>query len=270
MTNKRLDRKDVKRAAWTWMFFHHCAQNYERMQGLAFCHTMSKALEKLYGDDKEELKAALTRHMQFFNTEPQLGSIIPGITLALEEGRANGEVDTNLILSTKNALMGPFAGIGDSLVMGTYSPILLSIAIGLSQDGSPVGAIFFIIAWLGTVVPMKYFLFMKGYDLGIDAVKIMMNDRVKNMITTALTIVGLVVIGGVASTTVAAPIKFVFTAGEMSVSIQDILNKIMPTLVPMLLTLGCWWLADKKNWSGNKLILGILGLAAVLVILGIM
>ena len=208
--------------------------------------------------------------MQFFNTEPQLGSIIPGITLALEEGRANHEVDTNLILSTKNALMGPFAGIGDSLVMGTYSPILLSIAIGLSQDGSPVGAIFFIIAWLGTVVPMKYFLFMKGYDLGIDAVKIMMNDRVKNMITTALTIVGLVVIGGVASTTVAAPIKFVFTAGEMSVSIQDILNKIMPTLVPMLLTLGCWWLADKRKWSGNKLILGILGLAAVLVILGIM
>ena len=111
---------------------------------------------------------------------------------------------------------------------------------------------------------------MKGYDLGIDAVKVLMNDRIKNMVTTALTIVGLVVIGGVASTTVAAPIKFVFTAGDMSVSIQDILNKIMPTLVPMLLTLGCWWLADKKNWSGNKLILGILGVAAVLVFLGIM
>ena len=190
--------------------------------------------------------------------------------MALEEGRANGEVDTNLILSTKNALMGPFAGIGDSLLMGTYSPILLSIAIGLSTDGSPVGAIFFIVAWLGTVIPLKYFMFMKGYDLGIDAVKVLMNDRIKNMVTTALTIVGLVVIGGVASTTVAAPIKFVFPAGDMSVSIQDILNKIMPTLVPMLLTLGCWWLADKKNWSGNKLILGILGVAAVLVFLGIM
>ena len=82
--SKKLDRKDVKNAAWTWMFFHHCAQNFERMQGLAFCHTMSKPLEKLYGDDPEELKAALTRHMQFFNTEPQLGSVIPGITIALE------------------------------------------------------------------------------------------------------------------------------------------------------------------------------------------
>ncbi|MFR5600682.1 MAG: PTS system mannose/fructose/sorbose family transporter subunit IID, partial [Holdemania filiformis] len=88
--SKELDRKDVKNAAWTWMFFHHCAQNFERMQGLAFCHTMSKPLEKLYGDDPEELKAALTRHMQFFNTEPQLGSVIPGITIALEEARANG------------------------------------------------------------------------------------------------------------------------------------------------------------------------------------
>lgn len=73
--SKKLDRKDVKNAAWTWMFFHHCAQNFERMQGLAFCHTMSKPLEKLYGDDPEELKAALTRHMQFFNTEPQLGAL---------------------------------------------------------------------------------------------------------------------------------------------------------------------------------------------------
>lgn len=88
--SKKLDRKDVKNAAWTWMFFHHCAQNFERMQGLAFCHTMSKPLEKLYGDNPEELKAALTRHMQFFNTEPQLGSVIPGITIALEEARANG------------------------------------------------------------------------------------------------------------------------------------------------------------------------------------
>ena len=77
--SKKLDRKDIKNAAWTWMFFHHCAQNFERMQGLAFCHTMSKPLEKLYGDDPEELKAALTRHMQFFNTEPQLGSVIPGL-----------------------------------------------------------------------------------------------------------------------------------------------------------------------------------------------
>lgn len=269
--SKKLDRKDVKKAAWTWMFFHHCAQNYERMQGLAFCHTMSKALEKLYGDDKEELEAALTRHMQFFNTEPQLGSVIPGITLALEEARANGEnVDTNLILGTKNALMGPFAGIGDSLVMGTYSPILLSIAIGLSTGGSPVGAIFFILAWLGTVVPMKYFMFIKGYDLGMDAVKFMMDDKLKNMITTALTLVGLIVIGGVASTTVAAPIKFEFIAGDMTISIQGILDKIMPTLFPMLITLGCWGLADKKNWSGNKLIVAILGLAAVLVVLGIM
>lgn len=269
--SKKLDRKDVKRAAWTWMFFHHCAQNFERMQGLAFCHTLSKSLKKLYGDDPKELSAALTRHMQFFNTEPQLGSVIPGIALALEESKANNEgVETELILGTKNALMGPFAGIGDSLVMGTYSPILLSIAIGLSQEGSLVGAIFFVVAWLGTVVPMKYFMFMKGYDLGMDAVKVMLNQEIKNKITTALTIVGLIVIGGVASTTVAAPVSFVFTAGEMTVSIQDILNKIMPTLVPMLLTLGCWGLADKKGWSGNKLILAILGFAAVMVALGIM
>ncbi len=269
--SKRLERKQVRQAAWTWMFFHHSAQNFERMQGLAFCHTLSKNLGELYKDDPKELKEALIRHMQFFNTEPQLGSMIPGITLALEEARANGEgVDTELILGTKNALMGPFAGIGDSILMGTYSPILLSIAIGLSVEGSPMGALFFVVAWLGTVIPLKYFMFMKGYDLGLDAIAVMMNQEVKDKITTALTMVGLIVIGGVASTTVAAPVQFVFTAGEMTVSIQEILNKIMPTILPMILTLSIWTLADKKGWSGNKLILAILAFAALMVGLGIM
>ncbi len=268
----KLTKKDVSKAAWYWTFFHHCTQNYERMMGLAFCATLAKPLKKLYGDDKKGLSEALTRNMAFFNTEPQLGSLIPGMTLALEEAKANGEpVDAEVITSTKSALMGPFAGIGDSILVGTYNPILLSIGIGLSAGGSPIGAIFFFLTWTISVVALKYFGFIKGYSMGMDAVTNLLHSGLKDKIVTALNIIGLIVIGGVASTTVAAPIKLAFVAGEMNVEIQaSILDKILPGLVPMLLTLLCYWLIDKKGWSANKIILLILAIAAVCVPLGIM
>ncbi len=268
----KLTKKDVSKAAWYWTFFHHCTQNYERMMGLAFCATLAKPLKKLYGSDKKGLSDALTRNMAFFNTEPQLGSLIPGMTLALEEAKANGEpVDPEVITSTKSALMGPFAGIGDSILVGTYNPILLSIGIGLSAGGSPIGAIFFFLTWTISVVALKYFGFIKGYSMGMDAVTSLLHSGLKEKIVTALNIIGLIVIGGVASTTVAAPIKLAFVAGEMNVEIQaSILDKILPGLVPMLLTLLCYWLIDKKGWSANKIILLILAIAAVCVPLGIM
>lgn len=268
----KLTKKDVSHAAWTWTFFHHCCQNYERMMGLAFCHTMSKPLKKLYANDKKGLAEGLTRHMAYFNTEPQLGAVIPGITLALEEAKANGKDDNaELITSTKSALMGPFAGIGDSILVGTYNPIILSIGIGLSAGGSPIGAILFWLLWVGTVLPLKYFGFIKGYSMGLNTVNTLMSGGMKDKIIDALNIIGLIVIGGVASTTVRAPIKYAFIAGDMEVALQStIFDAIVPGLAPLLLTLLCFWLIDKKNWSANKIILLILGIAAVCVPLAIM
>ena len=270
-TNK-LTKQDVSKASWRWVFFHQSSHNYERMMGTGFCHSLSGSLEKLYEGDKEGLSKALTRNMAFFNTEPQLGSIIPGISLALEEQYANDQenFDPNIIVSTKNALMGPLAGIGDSLLIGTLNPILLSIGIGLSADGSPIGAIFFLVAWVSIVLTLKYQLFIKGYELGAKAVKMLMNKELQTKITTALIMVGLIVIGGVASSTVNAPIKFEFVSGEMVIKIQENFDKIMPKLFPLIVTLVSYYLVSAKKWSANKLILAILSFAAVMVALGIM
>ncbi|WP_072372969.1 PTS system mannose/fructose/sorbose family transporter subunit IID [Thermophilibacter mediterraneus] len=266
-----LSKRDVSTAAWRWAFFCLASQNYERMMGTPFCHSLSGSLEKLYEGDKEGLSRALQRNMTFFNTEPQLGAIIPGICLALEEEKANDpSFDDEIIQSTKNALMGPFAGIGDSILVGTINPILLSIGIGLSAGGNPLGPIVFLALWCGIVIPLKYFLFVKGYDLGADAVKLLTNVELKDKITTALTIVGLIVIGGVAATTISAPIAFTYTSGDMVINLQEILDKIMPNLVPLVIALVSYLLVSKKGWSANKLIVAILIFAAVMVVTGIM
>ena len=101
------------------------------MQTFGYLCSMLPLCKELYAD---------------FNTEPQLGAIIVGVTAGLEEARANGaeDVDSETINGLRAGLMGPIAGIGDSLVVGTVIPILLGIAMGMSGGGSPMGAIFYI------------------------------------------------------------------------------------------------------------------------------
>lgn len=272
--NTLLSKKDIDRAAWSYIFFAQATQNFERMMGLAFCHVMEPILKKLYKNDPEEYKRSLQRHMQFYNTEPQLGALIPGITIATEEARAKGEdVSEELIVNTKNALMGPFAGIGDSMIVGTYSPILLSIAMSLCiNDGNPIGPLFFCAVWLTTVVGMQWWLFHKGYDMGIGAANMFFSNKaLTDKITTGLTMMGLIVIGGVAATTVKANVIYQYVNGDMAISIQEkIFDKIMPGVLPLLLTLAVWYLMDKKKWSATKIVLAIVVFAAIMVVLGIM
>ena len=272
--NSLLTKKDINKAAWSYIFFSQATQNFERMMGLAFCHVLEPVLKKLYQNNPDEYQKALQRHMQFYNTEPQLGALIPGITIAMEEARAQGEdVSEELIVNTKNALMGPFAGIGDSMIIGTYSPILLSIAMSMClQDGNPIGPLFFCAVWLTTIVGMQWYLFHKGYSMGIGAANLFFTQKaLADQITTGLTMMGLMVIGGVAATTVKANVIFQFVSGEMSISIQEtVFNKIMPGVLPLILTLVSWYLLDKKKWSAAKLILAIVLFAAAMVLLGIM
>lgn len=268
---RALSKSDISRAAWYWAFFAQSSTNYERMQGGAFCATLSRILEKLYGDDKEGLSKALVRNMVFFNTHPELGSIIPGIAIALEEECANdSSFDPEIVNSTKNALMGPFAGIGDSVLAGVINPIFLSVGIGLAAGGSPVGPIVFMLLWCGLVIPLKYFLFVKGYELGLDAVELVSNEELKSKIISTLTVVGLIVIGGVAATTIDASIVWSYVSGEMVIDIQATLDSIMPGLVPLAFAIICYLLVDKRGWNTNKLLLFIVAFSAVMVALGIM
>lgn len=137
---KTLSKKDVVKSFWRWTFFSHANYNYERLAGTGFCHAMAPIIEKLYKDNPEEYKAAVQRHIEFYNTEPHFGGVINGMVIAMEEERANGApISDEAINGIKTGLMGPFAGIGDTLWQGTLTPILLSIGISLASSGSLAG-----------------------------------------------------------------------------------------------------------------------------------
>lgn len=128
---QKLTKKDLRGVYNTWYFSTELSNSYERLQALAFCNAISKPLRKLYKDD-DKYEEALKRHLQFYNSEGTFGSMIHGITLSMEEQKSNGaDIPAEVITGIKTGLMGPVAGIGDTIIWGTLKPIILALVVHL-------------------------------------------------------------------------------------------------------------------------------------------
>lgn len=89
-----------------------------------------------------------------------------------KERACGKEVPDELIQSVKTSLMGPFAGIGDSLFIGTLIPIPLSIGLGLvGENASVAGPLFYAAAWLVIMIPFTWLTYKWGYKSGMTAVQ---------------------------------------------------------------------------------------------------
>ena len=255
---------------WTayvnWMMFNLSLYQPETMQAPALVRMLGLLREDLYPGDHEKQQDLMARHLPFFNTEPFLGCIIPGIVLGMEAEKAAGEdVPDDLITAIKSALMGPFAGIGDALLPGTFIPILLAIACGLSKDGSIVGPIFYIVVFLGVMIPLTYFLFTKGCELGASAAEMILGNDLKDDVINALNIVGLIVVGCIACSYANFNIGFKYVQdGVTLVDLNALINGVWPKLPVYLMALFTYWLMAKKNWSTMK----VIGLYLIIAIVG--
>lgn len=262
---KTLSKKAIRKAYLDWMFFNLSVQNFERMEGPAIVKMLADVREEIYPNDKEAQKEMLERHTIFFNTEPNLGYIVPGIVLGMEyEMAQGGDVQPEFINSIKTALMGPFAGIGDSLLPGTLCPILLSIALGMCENGEIIGPIFYIISFLAIMLPLTWFLFSYGVKTGANAAELVLSGGIKDKVTKAAETVGLIVIGAVTASYTHVNIGLVYTSGDLSIDIAAILDSLMPGLSVLLMSFLAYVLMVKRKWSINKmmaffLIVAVLG-----------
>ncbi|MGN1344857.1 MAG: PTS system mannose/fructose/sorbose family transporter subunit IID [Traorella sp.] len=267
---KLLSNKDLVNSYKYWMRYALSCQNMERMEAPGFAGMMARVADKLY-DDPEKQKELVKRHMTFYNTQPMVGTIVNGIVLGMEEKKALGEdVPDELIQTTKTALMGPLAGIGDSLFIGTLIPILLSIGLGLvGEEGSIAGPLFYMVAWCSIMFVFSWTTFKYGYNLGTTAITKITESGLKDKIIRFAAIVGLVVTGCVTATYVSFGITWQYVSGEMTQSVQTVLDGIFPKLLPLLLTIGCWYALDKKKASLGKLFVVIFVIALLGKITGI-
>jgi PTS system mannose-specific IID component len=280
--SKKISEKALKKSFFNWFFWNGCSQQAERMLGMAFGQAMAPVIDELY-DKKEDKAAALKRHITLFNTESQVGSICNGVVCGLEEANANKECTPELISGVKVALIGPTSAIGDSLWVATIIPILLTICLSIAQSSPSI-------SWLGPVVYMfaypigtcilSWSLFKLGYKSGIEGMHGFMSEGKLDKLTDTMTVLGLTVVGALTAAFVnlTLPIKIVrdvfdATKGEMLKAqvifdADKIVNAIFPKLLPLLLTLGVYYLYSKKKWSPLKLMGLILVIACALTLIG--
>ena len=262
----QLTRGDLLRSFWLWTFFSHANFNYERLQGTAFAHAMTPVIRRLY-HSPEEIRAALQRHLVFFNTEPNSGGVIHGTVIAMEEQRANGavEIDDDAINAVKTGLMGPLAGVGDTITQATVTPILLSIGIGLAATGNVLGPILYFFLEIGVLLAIGYFAYTQGYRRGRSGVTAVLRSGLLDRVILGAGVLGNMVLGALAAQFVTVAIAPVILIGEDAhFDIQnDILDRLLPGAVPLLLVLLTWYLLARRRVSTVVLLVAYLAIAIV-------
>ena len=264
---KTLTKSDVLKVFWKWTFASHANYNYERMQATGVLYSMSHIPEKLYPGDKQKRVEFMKRHMTFYNTEPQFGGIVNGLALAMEEEKANDDsIPGESITAVKTGLMGPMAGVGDTLWQGTLQPILLAVGISLAaQSGSPAGALFFAVAMFCIMTLIAYLFFMTGYKQGKGGVEKLLGGGQMKRLIAAASIMGAIVLGALAASYVTASSGAVINLGEAQLAVQgDILDKLLKGLIPLAITMGTWWLLKIKKVKSTRVMLILVIVGAVL------
>ena len=268
---KRITNKDLMKVWWRWVFFQEASVSYERLQAPGFFYAISPVLVKLYGDNPEGLTAACKRHMQFYNSEPYCGLAIHGITLALEEERANGApISDEAINSLKTGLMGPLAGLGDSVRAGTIAPIVTAFCISIGQTGNLIAPFLLEGILVAIVWPFAIWLLKKSYHTGKEGIQEIFSSGKLNWITTMTSTLGGITLGALAASyvTLTSPLEFVLGKGSKIALQADVLDVILKNILPLSMVLLSVYLLNKKV-SAVKIILILAAICALGVLIGI-
>ena len=298
----KLTKKDRMSVAWRHQFLQG-SWNYERMQNLGWAYSLIPAIKKLY-TNKEDQAAALKRHLEFFNTHPYVAAPIIGVTLALEEEKANGtEIEDAAIQGVKIGMMGPLAGIGDPVFWFTIRPILGALGASLAQAGNIAGPLIFFIGW--NLIRMAFLWYTQelGYKAGSEITKDISGGILKD-ITKGASILGMFILAVLVERwvsvvfTVKLPGKVLpkgayiewpkgYVTGDQLKTIlgqvndklsfdkiqvdtlQKQLDSLIPGLTGLLLTFACMWLLKKKV-SPITIIIGLFVVGIVASFFGIM
>ncbi|GEB11065.1 PTS mannose transporter subunit IID [Streptococcus equinus] len=296
----QLSKSDRQKVWWRSTFLQG-SWNYERMQNLGWAYALIPAIKKLY-TSKEDRSAALERHLEFFNTHPYVAAPIIGVTLALEEERANGaDIDDTAIQGVKIGMMGPLAGVGDPVFWFTVRPILGALGASLAASGNIVGPLLFFFGW--NIIRMAFLWYTQelGYKAGSEITKDLSGGIIQK-ITKGASILGMFILAALverwvnvnftvdlSSTQLSKGAYIEFPNGtvtgeklqeilgqvaqglsltqQQANTLQGQLNVLIPGLAGLLLTFFCMWLLKKKV-SPITIIIGLFIVGIVLHVIG--
>lgn len=278
----RLDNKTLNRMAWRSMQLQACF-NYERMQSAGWLWAILPGLQKIH-TNKDDLATSMTHNMDFLNTHPFIVTFVMGIVLSMEQQK----MDIQTIRSVRISTAAPLGGIGDALFWMSLVPIVAGMTAQMAIDGSIIGPILYFVFIFGIEMALRYGLLYWSYNMGTKAITAM--TKYAKEFTHAASVLGVFIVGALIANygggtklgisvpngeTATEVEKLVVdgkeivteTVTEMQpvfINIQDYFDKVLPCLIPLLLTLLCFFLIKKKGWTpvkciGLMLVIGIVG-----------
>ena len=264
------ERKLLRKAFWR-SFTLYAAVSPAKQGASGFCYAMMPFINRFYKDSEEKKNEALTRSMSYFNTTITCSTFIMGLVASMEKKNSEQpDFDAGSINAVKSSLMGPLAGIGDSIFWGVLRGIAAGIAVGMGAAGNFLAPVVFLLLFNLPSILIKYYGTFLGYKLGSEYIQKVYASGLMNILTKAASTVGLIMVGGMTASMVTFHSAFELTMdGEPILSLQPMLDQIFVGLVPLGLTLFCYYLLKKKNVSVTTLILGVIALSILLSFLGI-
>ena len=249
-----LDKATLNKMVWRSLNLQG-SFNYERMQANGWLYGILPGLLAIHGEDSEDLKLSMAHNREFFNTHPFLVTFVMGIVLCMEQQKA----DINTIRAVRVAAMGPLGGIGDAIFWFTLVPIAAGIGSNMAIQGSIAGPIVFLALFNIVQFAVRFFLMHWSYKLGTVAIEVLTSNAKE--FTRAASMLGVFVVGALTSNYGGTTIVPVLENGT---TVQSILDGVLPKMIPMALTLGCYFLMKKKGWTpvkciGALLVLGLVG-----------
>ena len=245
--------------------------NYSNYQGLGYGLVLYPAFKKIYGENTDRLAKELEQNSEFYNTNPNFLPFITSLHLAMADEGADYED----IRGIKMALMGPLAGIGDSLSQFCIAPLFSTIFASLAMSGVAAAPLLFLVAMNGVLISIKFAVAAQGRKLGTTIIDKLSSEL--STISETASMIGVTVISGLVATYVKMNVGISFAAGaaqegvkQSTVNIQSMLDGIAPALLPVLYTALMYWLIKKKGWDTYKLVILTVVLGIVLSVCGIL
>lgn len=265
MTHTKNDSLNKKISQFFWRSWAiQDSWNYERQMNMGFLYGIVPTLDRCYPDESdpvqlERKKEAYRRHMAFYNCTPQTSAFVLGLASSMEEELAEtpDAFDPATINAIKTSLMGPLSGIGDSFFQGTIRVIAFGLGVSLAQQGSIMGPVLAMIISIIPSVLVTWFGAKLGYQGGREYLEKMQCGDLMDRVMYICGVVGLMAIGGMVATLIGATTPLTFSEG--SVVIQNILDTILPQMIPLALTGAMYVLIKRNVGSGLLLALSIFG-----------
>ena len=264
------ERKLLRKAFWR-SFTLYAAVSPAKQGASGFCYSMMPFINRFYNGSEEKKKEALSRSMSYVNTTITCSTFIMGLVASMEKKNSEQpDFDAGSINAVKSSLMGPLAGIGDSIFWGVLRVIAAGIAVGMGAAGNVLAPVVFLLLFNIPSLLVKYYGTFLGYKLGSEYIQKVYASGLMNILTKGASTVGLIMVGGMTASMVTFRSAFELTMdGESVLSLQPMLDQIFVGMVPLGLTLLCYYLLKKKNVSITTLILGVIALSILLSLLGI-